>query len=512
MNKKRPSKRVFPPRKRSADRHVHRARRARRDLKQAEARNAKMAEERDEIAQELTAAKQQALAFGIDRFDRSDEAGRSARRDDRQAQSSRAARIFSWHSLSVLKAKIGRRKFNLSSLFRSSNKRKNAQNNDLLSLIRKLPLRVEGTLENEYITKGLDRIDNDFLLYRILGNDLVPRHKRGQVFENLRFILENEPPLNDCRKYWVVNRIVDQNEEKKIISLLEKHGQEYLHLPFIADEYRNIILDIGCLPDPQFLASEDYSALPPDAKIRLLLALFRLKINYVMNNNGARNAALWDGRAKAKWLLPWDGNCFVTCKAWRDITRAVNARPHVKYFIVPIERILKNSDLLHDDFVPNPKDEPQVVFRSDSEEEFNTDFPYGRRSKVEFLRRLGVPGNWNHWRNDPWDLMPPKSSWEYGQFAGAGWVARLFSGNRLAEQDIRQRGTARDMAIIKLIMLVDEIHLTTDFSKQHCMFLSESSFQSSAFDMMATHGEHYERLIEDIVDITKKLDIRKRAD
>jgi hypothetical protein len=32
--------------------------------------------------------------------------------------------------------------------------------------------------------------------------------------------------------------------------------------------------------------------------------LRRFKNNYVINNNGARNAALRDGKARAKWVLP----------------------------------------------------------------------------------------------------------------------------------------------------------------------------------------------------------------
>jgi hypothetical protein len=50
--------------------------------------------------------------------------------------------------------------------------------------------------------------------------------------------------------------------------------------------------------------------------------LRRFKNNYVINNNGARNAALRDGKGRAKWVLPWDGNCFLTAQAWSEIVTA----------------------------------------------------------------------------------------------------------------------------------------------------------------------------------------------
>ena len=40
----------------------------------------------------------------------------------------------------------------------------------------------------------------EFLLIRIVGNDLEPRHRVGQSRDNLAFILEHEPPLPGCEK------------------------------------------------------------------------------------------------------------------------------------------------------------------------------------------------------------------------------------------------------------------------------------------------------------------------
>lgn len=321
--------------------------------------------------------------------------------------------------------------------------------------------RDEEALKREYRDKGLDREPETFVLYRIIGNDLYPRHKKGQSRENVRFILENEPELVDCEKRWVVNRIIDLEEERQIIAMLEAHGQPFLHIPFVAEEYRKIGWDFDALPAPDFLASEEFQRLGPKQRDRVRIALYRLKNNYVMHNNGARNAALRDGRGRAKWVLPWDGNGFVTAKAWQEIRHAVMLRPHLKYFAVPMERVTDNAVLLRHDFTPHPVEEPQLLFRRDAGEEFNNDFPYGRRPKVELFWRLGIPGPWDNWDDDPWDQKRRLLSPEAYQFGVAGWVARMFSGIKHFElkdvQGSRSRNHARQEAIVAALNFVDDL-------------------------------------------------------
>ena len=68
--------------------------------------------------------------------------------------------------------------------------------------------------------RAIDAREDSFALCRIIGNDLTPRHRKGQSHDNVRFILENEPPLDGCRKLWLVNRIADPEEEARILALL----------------------------------------------------------------------------------------------------------------------------------------------------------------------------------------------------------------------------------------------------------------------------------------------------
>lgn len=318
------------------------------------------------------------------------------------------------------------------------------------------------TLKNTYLSSAISSIEDRFVLYRIIGNDLVPRHAKGQSRENVRFVLENEPDLPNCRRVWIVNRIFDQGEKAEILDLLENHSQEYIDIPFDPSEYRRIGWDFDCLPSPGFLATKEFQDLGPEQKDRVRTALYRLKNLYVMHNNGARNTALRAGRSQAKWVLPWDGNCFVTKRAWSEITESILEQPYLKYFAVPMQRMSDNALLLSEDFNPDPIEEPQMIFRSDAGEEFLESYPYGRRPKVELFWHLGITGPWDRWQDDPWEQPRRGSSPDAGAYGVAGWVARMFSGMKALEQQgdvksFKNRGLQRQEAIIAAIDHIDRL-------------------------------------------------------
>ncbi|MFV0244968.1 MAG: alginate lyase family protein [Qingshengfaniella sp.] len=298
-----------------------------------------------------------------------------------------------------------------------------------------------------------------FVLYRIIGNDLEPRHRKGQSFDNLRFILENEPPFDGCEKCWIVNRIADSEEEARVLSLIGEHGHEVLHLPFETMDYAQVGWDTSLLSDPALLGGAPSKRLDTAVMERLHLALYRHKNAYAMNNNGARNRALANGRGRAKWVLPWDGNCFMTDSAWEALKSAVIARPYLPYFLVPMARVPDNASLLDPGFMPDPVEEPQIVMRADAAEGFDEGFVYGRRPKVELFWRLAIPGEWNRWRDDPWDPPRNPQAAEAGQVGTAGWVARLASGHAALERKDKtsflDRGAARRQAILATLERLD---------------------------------------------------------
>ena len=331
---------------------------------------------------------------------------------------------------------------------------------DFAAAIARCPIRHE-VLRQNYLSTPIAGEPDTFVLYRIIGNDLPPRHGRGQSLANLRFLLEHEPPLSGCEKRWVVNRITDPAQEAAILALLNAHGQPVLHIPFVEAEYACIGLDLACLPNADFLSSRRFARLGLKKQNRLLGAVHRLRNLYVMNNNGARNAALADGRARAKWILPFDGNCAFTASAWTQLVADVTARPWLRYFAVPMARLLDNRRLVESaDFTPPADEEPQLLFRRDAAESFNPAFPYGRRPKVELFWRLGIPGPWDHWTEHSWDQPRRPLSPEAYQFGVAGWVARLFSGVAHLEVHARnspaRRGLARQEAILAMLASLDQ--------------------------------------------------------
>lgn len=316
------------------------------------------------------------------------------------------------------------------------------------------------TPEQFYPASQVDLLPDTYILYRIVGNDLVPRHVEGQSRTNVKFILDHEPEFENCEKRWIVNRIIDQREEERIVSLLEAHNQKYRVIRFDPQEYRQIGWDLDGFGAASFFDSEAFGKLDPVRSARAIDAAYRLKNLYVMHNNGARNAALEDGRGQAKWILPFDGNCFLSARAWRDLSRDVAAQSRRRYFAVPMQRVTDNSVLLRDDFEPDPLEEPQLVFRTDAAETFNPDFAYGRRPKVELLWRLGICGPWDRWKDEPWDVARREAAPEAGLAGKAGWVARLASGvDELESQgdkgSFRNRGLVRAAAIRSTIDLLD---------------------------------------------------------
>lgn len=315
-------------------------------------------------------------------------------------------------------------------------------------------------LKEKYLQSPLSNEPDTFVLYRIIGNDLAPRHRKGQSRENLRFILENESEFPGCDKRFVVNRIIDQEEEKNVLRMLKEAGRPYLHIPFHQDEYLNVGWDIEGVPVEFAPCSLRFKVLIPEEQGRVLMRLYRHKNNYVMNNNGARNAALAQGKGLAKWVLPWDGNCFITKQGWNDIVARVKDSPEIPYFVVPMARITDNRLVLDPKFSPDPVEEPQILFRKDSTLSFNESFFYGRRPKVELFWRLGIPGNWDKWELEPWDLPGPQYAREAGAFAYAGWVARLNSGQERLEQNTSPSSVNRMLARVEAVIgLLD--HLDT---------------------------------------------------
>ncbi|KAI3629830.1 hypothetical protein MIR68_011265 [Amoeboaphelidium protococcarum] len=330
------------------------------------------------------------------------------------------------------------------------------------------------------------------ILYRIIGNDLPPRHDFNQSIKNLQFMLKHEELFPDTQKVFVLNRIVDQDIEKELIRILETyiaevrfrikkqsrgnatpHVPQLVRLPFQINEYKKYgQFEYSQLED-DFQYLQSYRIMSNKGKQLLEDYIRSRKNQYLMNNNGARNWCIEDGNTRLGlngrqthngWILPLDGNSYLTRQAWTELGQCMQDAPrYVDYLIVPMQRVLDNHQLLDSKFIPEPLDEPQVVFRVGASQRFDPDMRYGRRSKVELLWRLGVVSREKQkYSFMPWEKSASSPAVPDRRVMYCSWVARLFSGKAEQESTSTKSTTAskvrsqnRLQGILNLIQRVD---------------------------------------------------------
>ncbi|KAI8370944.1 alginate lyase-domain-containing protein [Blakeslea trispora] len=350
--------------------------------------------------------------------------------------------------------------------------------------------------ENPLMSPSVER--DQIILYRIIGNDLPPRHKEGQTLSNLQFILDHEPSFPNTRKIFLLNRIIDPINEATIIRLLDAYNMEYIRVPFIQQEYEQLDFQLEKFPDADFLHSDDYRRFSKVSKLRALDYTYHTKNLYAMNNNGGRNTAIEHGRSipNAKWIMPFDGNCYLSRNGFEEIRSQLNRYGQdVKYFVVPMTRLLNNSVLLNNlDERPKTPEEPQIIFRHDSTEEYNLNMRYGRRSKLELLWRLGALENRRLNRPTvPWEPTERPYSKDKGNFKNIGWVFRLFSGNPSQEENKKEASSIRAfnrlMAIQSSLDSLDESIARTKFHHDRLFLFNEKSMNQVRYDYWMKRGE-----------------------
>lgn len=272
----------------------------------------------------------------------------------------------------------------------------------------------------------------EFVLHRILGNDLPPRHEVGQTYRNCRFILDHEPWFENCEKRWIVNRIINEEEERQIVALLEQYDQPHTLIPFRLEEYARV----ARTPRP-----------PPDEWKRHYIyddaqALRHSKILYAMNNNAARNAALDEGRNRGSWALPFDGNCVFDQSGWDLMVERLATGPYPVY-AVPMYRLLSNNEYFDFSLDQAHPHEPQLVFCNCVEHRFDERYRWGLNPKIQMIERLGLPFEIEK------EALHVRDDWT------AGYVLRLYSGVQEAEGSTHLRIYLRNKAINRLLCYLD---------------------------------------------------------
>ncbi|CAG8564859.1 30255_t:CDS:2, partial [Racocetra persica] len=264
--------------------------------------------------------------------------------------------------------------------------------------------------------------------------------------------------------YLIYNWFIHNNNLTKysLVSSQTLHNQSYIRIPFDEQEYLKYDFRLEDFPEPDFFHSNEFMNLSEVGKLRTIDYTYHEKNLYAINNNGGRNAALAHGKSQhnASWILPFDGNCFLTPNAFSDIRlHLYKWGEKYKYFIVPMARLINNSQLLNgSDTRPITPEEPQIIFRYDSNKTFNENMRYGRRSKLDMLWRLGVPTtsrNFNR-TSAPWE--PHHGLYKFvesDQYKTIGWVFRLFSGQ--ASQELNQKEASALRSFNRLLAIQEFI-------------------------------------------------------
>lgn len=277
----------------------------------------------------------------------------------------------------------------------------------------------------------------NFVLYRILGNPLPPRHDSRNTLENLRFVLDNEEEFPGCEKRWILNGIVDDTLSQACRQLIDRAGQDCMTIPFDRENYRRSFLDGSGLPP----LPAGKTLTPMQARLRHEW-IYRHKSLAAINLNRARNAAIEAGRRDADWVLSLDGGTFFKAADWHAFVDALRQAPDALYALIPMYRLETNDGFREMDPAQYVQ-EPQIAFRRDAPDRFDERLRYGHRDKSELLARLQAPGPWHNWTAAAWENETPLTAAAPGRFVEAGRLYRLQSG---AEAEVETKESVRHQA------------------------------------------------------------------
>lgn len=312
------------------------------------------------------------------------------------------------------------------------------------------PIEDNISIQMESLPTSVEK--NKICLIRIIGNDLPGLHNPMQSINNLEFILKNEPNDDDIEKIFIINRIISIEKKNKIIKILGKYSKKYTEIPFDPSEYLKISWDTQDLPDQNYWEEKKRTEWDYLCHER---AKRKSKNAYLMNNNGARNAAIELGISLGyDWVLPFDGNCFLSSAQISELKNSIRKLKHeTKYLIIPMERCIENTTDLAYKKSDSPTEEPQVCFHRTAKLRFDENRVYGNQPKVDLFKRLNIPGVWDKWKFEyPWKLMAFEKCTDKSEaWAYASSVFRLASGNSEATKDANNRANTRAKAIINFL-------------------------------------------------------------
>ena len=284
-------------------------------------------------------------------------------------------------------------------------------------------------------------------IFRIIGNDLPPRHSNFQTLKNVQQILTFE--TDSYKKHFILNRIINETVGNIIKGWIINKNHTFYEIKFIKANYMKIHHDYRFhIPDIMY-QSREHSLL---YQLRIMDHVYRYKNIYVMNNNGGRNTALKIGKKIADIVMPLDGNIFMQDHTIASIHNNIQ-KNHADYYLLTMQRQGQSGSIW--------KEEPQLVFTNNSTMVFNEKMRYGRRSKLELLWRLNVR------RPDAISTFPFEESIKepiHSNIYHVGHVHRLSSGKEEAESSRYVRNLLR---LISIQERIDKLDITSIVFKDY---------------------------------------------
>lgn len=274
----------------------------------------------------------------------------------------------------------------------------------------------------------------NFGLYRVLGNDMPPRHGERQTVQNVDFILKNEFRHSRMKSTFCLNRIADLAKVSRLQGMIEVAGHEHFSIPFRSSKYEACEGDVA-------------------------------KIHYVTNLNNARNACIDHGLKRFDVVFVLDGASFFQQAGWLPFEELCYMFPEEAVYAVPVHRVATFEEVLDLDFQPQIREryefgggmvrtgirEPYLAFTSLADVRFDESLMYGRGDKAELLYRLGFPGVWDHWEPGLRKAARRKMSAFAGTVKSAGWCIRLPSHNSDGDGSNLERGRDRKLGVMAFL-------------------------------------------------------------
>ena len=247
-----------------------------------------------------------------------------------------------------------------------------------------------------------------FAVYRMLGNDMWPLQGVGQMRRNSVFAARHEAaPPPDVPVFWIVNRVVDAAERKKLTSALaaEKNvsaGSLLFASPPLRDAKCLFASDASSLTDLPNNANATTTAKRTDDWERAA--------TFAQAQNAVRNAAVSHARERGyDWAVPLDGNQFLPSDFYarmREALREAQANNHVAA-LIPMLRV--REEQTSDAYGPRADaasvaarhlradgkfavSEPQIALHATEAAlngfQFDPESAYGAGNKAGLVRRL----------------------------------------------------------------------------------------------------------------------------